>query len=338
MSETTQTRQTDGRAGARRAGSARPAADIRVIGDPVLRERAARGHGVRPRACASCAKRMIRIMHDAPGRRLGGAAGRRRSSACSSTTSTTTRRCWSTPCSTSTPTRPRSPTRAVSACPASPCRSSAPCSVRVRGLDAHGEPVDFRAEGFEARVIQHEIDHLDGVLIVDRTEQERARRRPARAARARGRRLSRRPAAASEPHAVRLRRHSAVRRTRPRGARRARAARPSSLVTNPDRPRGRHGTPQPPPHQGGCAEGLGLPVLQPERLSRPGGAGALLALRARRASSSAPTARSCRQDVLDAVPRPSSCTPRWCRTGAAPRRSSARSWPARPSSASARSR
>ena len=44
-----------------------------------------------------------------------------------------------------------------------------PVSVRVRGFDVTGEPVDFRAEGFEARVIQHENDHLDGVLIVDRT-------------------------------------------------------------------------------------------------------------------------------------------------------------------------
>jgi peptide deformylase len=44
-----------------------------------------------------------------------------------------------------------------------------PLSVRVRALDEYGEPVDFRAEGFEARVIQHENDHLDGVLIVDRT-------------------------------------------------------------------------------------------------------------------------------------------------------------------------
>ena len=44
-----------------------------------------------------------------------------------------------------------------------------PVSVRVRGMDEYGEPVDFHAEGFEARVIQHENDHLDGVLIVDRT-------------------------------------------------------------------------------------------------------------------------------------------------------------------------
>ena len=46
--------------------------------------------------------------------------------------------------------------------------------VRVSGLDAGGNPVDLDAEGFEARVIQHEIDHLDGVLIFDRAaDQER---------------------------------------------------------------------------------------------------------------------------------------------------------------------
>ncbi len=44
-----------------------------------------------------------------------------------------------------------------------------PVSLRVRGFDAAGEPVEFRAEGLEARVIQHEFDHLEGVLIVDRT-------------------------------------------------------------------------------------------------------------------------------------------------------------------------
>jgi peptide deformylase len=44
--------------------------------------------------------------------------------------------------------------------------------VRVSGRDAGGEPVDLVAEGFEARVIQHEIDHLDGVLIFDRAEDQ----------------------------------------------------------------------------------------------------------------------------------------------------------------------
>jgi peptide deformylase len=44
--------------------------------------------------------------------------------------------------------------------------------VRVSATDADGEAVDYEAEGLEARVIQHEIDHLDGVLIVDRAEND----------------------------------------------------------------------------------------------------------------------------------------------------------------------
>jgi peptide deformylase len=44
--------------------------------------------------------------------------------------------------------------------------------VRVRSLDEHGEQITIEASGLEARVIQHEIDHLDGVLILDRTTRE----------------------------------------------------------------------------------------------------------------------------------------------------------------------
>ncbi len=40
--------------------------------------------------------------------------------------------------------------------------------IRVRGLDRKGEPVELEATGFTARVIQHETDHLDGVLFLDR--------------------------------------------------------------------------------------------------------------------------------------------------------------------------
>jgi peptide deformylase len=40
--------------------------------------------------------------------------------------------------------------------------------VRVRALDEHGKPVEFIAEGYLARALQHEVDHLDGVLFVDR--------------------------------------------------------------------------------------------------------------------------------------------------------------------------
>ncbi len=41
-------------------------------------------------------------------------------------------------------------------------------SVLVRGLDLQGQPVRIRATGFLARALQHEIDHLDGVLFIDR--------------------------------------------------------------------------------------------------------------------------------------------------------------------------
>jgi peptide deformylase len=47
-----------------------------------------------------------------------------------------------------------------------------PIHVRVRALNEYGEPIVIEASGLEARVIQHEIDHLDGVLILDRTSRE----------------------------------------------------------------------------------------------------------------------------------------------------------------------
>ncbi|MEA2062639.1 MAG: peptide deformylase [Gemmatimonadota bacterium] len=40
--------------------------------------------------------------------------------------------------------------------------------VKVAGLDRKGDPVEIEAEGFAARLLQHEIDHLQGVLFVDR--------------------------------------------------------------------------------------------------------------------------------------------------------------------------
>jgi peptide deformylase len=41
-------------------------------------------------------------------------------------------------------------------------------AVQVRGLDRDGKPVSYRAEGLEARVIQHEFDHLNAVVFLDR--------------------------------------------------------------------------------------------------------------------------------------------------------------------------
>lgn len=47
-----------------------------------------------------------------------------------------------------------------------------PIHVRVTAQDARGESLTVEASGLEARVIQHEMDHLDGILILDRTTRE----------------------------------------------------------------------------------------------------------------------------------------------------------------------
>lgn len=47
-----------------------------------------------------------------------------------------------------------------------------PMFVRVSARDEHGDPITIEASGLEARVLQHEIDHLDGVLILDRTSRD----------------------------------------------------------------------------------------------------------------------------------------------------------------------
>lgn len=57
-----------------------------------------------------------------------------------------------------------------------------PAQVRVRARDESGRELEIEAEGLEARVIQHEVDHLDGVLILDRISRE-ARKEAMRAMR-----------------------------------------------------------------------------------------------------------------------------------------------------------
>jgi peptide deformylase len=47
-----------------------------------------------------------------------------------------------------------------------------PLYARFSGRDVEGDPIVLEAAGLEARVLQHEIDHLDGVLILDRTPRE----------------------------------------------------------------------------------------------------------------------------------------------------------------------
>ena len=47
-----------------------------------------------------------------------------------------------------------------------------PTEVMISGQDPSGAPLQIEASGLVARIFQHEIDHLDGVLILDRTDRE----------------------------------------------------------------------------------------------------------------------------------------------------------------------
>lgn len=50
-----------------------------------------------------------------------------------------------------------------------------PLHVRIEGRDEWGEDVVVEASGLEARILQHEIDHLDGILILDRAPKQQRR-------------------------------------------------------------------------------------------------------------------------------------------------------------------
>lgn len=48
-----------------------------------------------------------------------------------------------------------------------------PSRIRYSGVDQHGTPIEREATGFHARVVQHEVDHIDGVLYPMRIEDMR---------------------------------------------------------------------------------------------------------------------------------------------------------------------
>jgi peptide deformylase len=50
-----------------------------------------------------------------------------------------------------------------------------PATITIEGKDEHGNDVRLEFEGLGARVVQHELDHLDGVLILDRTTEDARR-------------------------------------------------------------------------------------------------------------------------------------------------------------------
>jgi peptide deformylase len=141
--------------------------DIRVIGDPVLRERALEVT-VFDRGVRKLAKRMIRIMQDAPG--VGLAAPQigvlQRLLVYNVDDDP---RVLVNPALDEFSEEIEEIDEGCLSLPGVTMPVSRPVSLRVRAVDAAGEPLEFHAEGLEARVIQHEYDHLEGVLIVDRT-------------------------------------------------------------------------------------------------------------------------------------------------------------------------
>lgn len=52
-------------------------------------------------------------------------------------------------------------------------------AIRYRAQDLQGRPIEGRAEGFHARIIQHEVDHLNGTLFIDRMSRGEPYQRPA---------------------------------------------------------------------------------------------------------------------------------------------------------------
>jgi peptide deformylase len=141
--------------------------EIRVLGDPVLRERA---HEVREfdRGVRKLAKRMARIMHDAPG--VGLAAPQigvlQRVIVYDVDDEV---RVLVNPVLDEFSDEAEEGDEGCLSLPGVVMPVERALRVRVRGFDESGEPVDRQVEGMEARVIQHEHDHLEGVLIIDRT-------------------------------------------------------------------------------------------------------------------------------------------------------------------------
>ena len=201
-----------------------------------------------------------------------------------------------------------------------------PVHVRVRAQDEHGEPILIEASGLEARVIQHEMDHLDGVLILDRTSRDqrkqamRALREALRRPRAPQRRAPRRVRTVylgtSEFAAAVLERLADS------------AAPPALVVTRPDRPRGPRPEARAAAGRRAGARARARASSSPRSCTRRR---SLRADRRRPSPRSLYVVRVRRADQGAAAARTTRCstsTRRCCRAGAARRRSSGRSWPA----------
>ena len=196
-----------------------------------------------------------------------------------------------------------------------------PVHVRVRAQDEHGEDARRRGIGLEARVIQHEMDHLDGVLILDRTARDQRKE----AMRALRERLE------ADDDARGLVRTVYLGTSRLRGRASSSASpetehRPQLVVTRPTARRAA-GRKLQSPAVADAARELGHRARPARVGQRRRGPRADRRRRARRADRLR-VRRADQGAAADATSRCSTCTRRCCRAGAARRRWSARSWPA----------
>ena len=147
-----------------------PPYSIRLFGDPVLKQRAAEIDDVDGA--------LVRLADDMVADDVRGAPAsvwpRPRSacrSGCSSTTCTTARGRRRSSTRSSPSTAASGPTRrAACRCPASRGRSCGPKEVHLTGYDLDGNEVSIEADEIVARLFQHELDHLDGVLLLERLD------------------------------------------------------------------------------------------------------------------------------------------------------------------------
>jgi len=71
---------------------------------------------------------------------------------------------------------PESETEGCLSFPGLTAEITRPARVRVRALNEKSQPVAFTADGLLSRAVQHEVDHLNGILFIDRMDPEEKRR------------------------------------------------------------------------------------------------------------------------------------------------------------------
>lgn len=167
----------DGLTESERARRDRALAEVRQFGDPVLRSRASEMSGLGPELERE-AERMIALMQDAMGVGLAATQlGVMRRLLVFQSALDATPRAVANPVVEWLSDELATAEEGCLSLPGIGLDVERPLHARVRAVDVHGEALLLEASGLEARVLQHEIDHLDGVLILDRAE--RAQRKGA---------------------------------------------------------------------------------------------------------------------------------------------------------------